>query len=211
MRATLKHYLFRVIPKSLVLFDAPTSKPVLYLTFDDGPHPKFTEMLLNLLALHNVKVTFFCIGNLLNNNHEIAKRITIEGHTLSNHSYKHSRFSSLSSSKQLEEIEKTDSLISKITGFKNVFFRAPQGKWSLRLIFELWRRSLVAVHWSYDSLDYQKGVPENIIDLFLKNPVKNGDIILFHDDNENCIKALSILLPKWKSEGFSFARINDIL
>lgn len=205
----LKNRALRLLPRYPLLSFAPAASPTLYLTFDDGPHVKVTETLLDLLGEYDVKASFFCIGKNLVEVPRISSRIVEEGHLLSNHSYLHQQFSSLPTSAQLAEVEKTDELIEQQTGQRNRYFRAPQGRWSASLVFRLRMRGITPVHWTYDSADYTHDPPEEIQKRFQTKPVRNGDVILFHDDNQLCVEVLQKLIPAWISEGFGFRRIDQ--
>jgi peptidoglycan/xylan/chitin deacetylase (PgdA/CDA1 family) len=181
----------------------------LYLTFDDGPVQGITEELLELLEQYQVKATFFMIGSRMSKSPDLLKKVYEQKHTLANHSYSHPNFNKLSSEKILEEISSTNIVIKKNTLQDCRLFRAPQGRWSIKLLFKLFRLKMTAVHWSRDSMDFLKEQPEKIIKRFIDAPVKNGDIILFHDDDSRCIEALKILIPHWQSQGFSLNALEN--
>lgn len=210
MSSLLKRIVLHFLPQSRMLIKAPGTDPVLYLTFDDGPNTEFTESLLDLLAQHNVKASFFCIGKFIKVNPKIASRITRESHDLLNHSFCHWGFNKLSILNKMADIEETNSLIHENSGLQCKYFRVPRGQWSFSLLLKLWFKDIIPVHWSYDSNDFQEKDQQQLYNHFIKRPVTNGDIILFHDDNAVCIHALEELLPKWKSEGFKFSLISDI-
>ncbi len=198
------------VPQPAIIMKAPRNEPVLFLTFEDGPNETVTLELLDLLARFNAKATFFCIGQQIERFPNVARRIVDEGHLLSNHSFFHKSFSRLPLTEQLNEINRTDAIIERLTGQQNRYFRVPQGNWSMRLIWSLWRRGTTCAHWTYDSGDYQKTSPANILEFFKSKPVANGEIVLFHDDNELCIHVLKSLLPEWQRQGYRFARICDM-
>jgi peptidoglycan/xylan/chitin deacetylase (PgdA/CDA1 family) len=77
----------------------------------------------------------------------------------------------------------------------------------LRFKWAGWR----VVHWSYDSLDYQKPTVEGLLERLRAAPPQGGDILLFHDDNELCLHALKMLIPEWKAQGYSFSRVDALL
>lgn len=191
------------IPNSILLINKTKKDRRLYLTFDDGPHPQVTPELLSLLKEHDVKATFFIIGKHAKQNPDLLISIINAGHKIANHTYTHPSFEKVSLQKKMSEIIKTNNLIEEFTGQKCAMFRAPRGNWSFKLLIKLARLKITAIHWSRDSMDYLKEPPEKIIERFYKNPVEPGDILLFHDDNEICINSLKILIPHWKSEGYT--------
>jgi peptidoglycan/xylan/chitin deacetylase (PgdA/CDA1 family) len=188
-------------------FRAPVEVPTLYLTFDDGPTPGVTDRLLDLLATHGAKASFFCIGNQLEHNQPLVQRIVEEGHLLGNHSFSHFQFSKMPPAEQIKEVLATDAVIQKMTGRDNRYFRAPYGRWTLGMLLTLWRHGKVPVHWSYDSDDYTKAPAAALIERFRRLPVSNGEIILLHDDLPLSIEILEVMLPEWQRAGFHFARI----
>jgi peptidoglycan-N-acetylglucosamine deacetylase len=207
-QATLKYKVlgflrhFRRFP---FLYRIPTDKPILYLTFDDGPVAGVTDALLDLLTKHHVKATFFCIGNRLQPQQALAQRIVREGHLLANHSFSHRSFPKLTTAQQFEDINQTDNAIAGLTAFNNRHFRAPYGHWTFRTFLTLWRLGKVPAHWSYDSNDFTKQPAAVLIERFMRNPVANGDIILLHDDAPLCIEILETMIPHWRQAGFDFA------
>ena len=200
----------KLLPNSLFLINGKSKSKSLYLTFDDGPVQGVTEGLLELLEQYQVKATFFIIGSRISKSPDLLKKIHVQKHTIANHSYSHPNFTKLSSEVMLEQISATNELIKETTQQNCRLFRAPQGRWSIRLLFELFRLKMTAVHWSRDSVDFLKEQPEKIVKRFIDNPVINGDIILFHDDNSRCIEALKILIPHWQSQGFSLNALENI-
>ncbi|AAZ25942.1 polysaccharide deacetylase family protein [Colwellia psychrerythraea] len=199
----------KLLPDSLFLINGKRESKSLYLTFDDGPVQGVTEELLELLAQHKVKATFFIIGSRISKSSDLLKKIHQQKHTIANHSYSHPNFTKLSSETMLEQIITTNELIRATTQQCCRLFRAPQGRWSIRLLFKLFRLKMTAVHWSRDSMDFLKEQPEKIVKRFIDEPVKNGDIILFHDDNSRCIEALKTLIPHWHSQGFSLNALEN--
>lgn len=200
----LKARLFDLfIPHTWLYVRKKGGSKTLYLTFDDGPEKDVTPELLALLARFDVKATFFCIGEKIQNNQALAKEIINQGHTLANHSYYHRNFHQLSVLEQMAEVVKTNTLIEKISGSSEVpLFRTPNGKWQLRLLKALVKQKKTLVLWSLDSLDYFYKEPDDIVQRFEEHPPVAGDIILFHDDSPLCIKVLEVMLPKWKEMGF---------
>jgi len=200
----LKARLFDIfIPHSWLYVRRRGHAKTLYLTFDDGPDKAVTPGLLALLERFDVKATFFCIGEKIQKNQELAKEIINKGHTLANHSYYHREFHQLSVHEQMAEVLKTNGLIQSISDSSEVpLFRTPNGKWQLMLLKALVKQKIPLVLWSLDSLDYFYKEPEDIYQRFEQHPPVSGDIILFHDDSPLCIKALETLIPKWKKMGF---------
>jgi peptidoglycan/xylan/chitin deacetylase (PgdA/CDA1 family) len=199
--------LLRWVPNALVTTAGPHAQRELYLTFDDGPHPEHTPPLLDLLAEHGAKATFYLIGKQVEGNQALARRIADEGHTLGNHSYSHPRFNTLSLADQLDEIERTDQVLSAIDGRSRHGFRSPRGVLPLPLMLKLMSRRRSVMYWSYDSLDYSRRPAEELIETIRRHPLRAGDIVLMHDDSRISLDVLKILIPQWKTEGFSLSAL----
>ncbi|WP_027081243.1 polysaccharide deacetylase family protein [Luteimonas mephitis] len=200
--------LLGLFPNAWVETSGDRAQPTLYLTFDDGPHPQYTPPLLELLAEHDAKATFFLVGNQVERHPELAKRIAQAGHLLGNHSYSHPAFESLSLRQQVEEIERTDRLLHAIDGRLHHPFRPPRGVLSPAMLLHiLWRRRRIG-YWSYDSLDYSRRPAPELIELADRHPPRNGDIVLMHDDSDISLDVLRTMLPQWKRDGFRFRAIR---
>lgn len=195
--------LLRWLPRSLVTTTGPREQHGLYLSFDDGPHPEYTPRVLDLLAEHDAKATFYLIGNQIEANAALVARIAAEGHTLGNHSMSHPHFEELSSAEQLDEVDQVDRLLSSIDGRPRHSFRPPRGVLTVPMLARFfWQRRRVD-YWSYDSLDYSRRPATELVEVMRSHPVRAGDIILMHDDGPISLDMLRILIPAWKAEGFS--------
>ena len=177
----------------------------LALTFDDGPDPIHTLGVLDILRAQGVSATFFMIGERAERHPEIVKRILDEGHEIGNHAYRHVKFAALPLQNQLNEIDQTDHLLSRCDGRQWHWFRPPQGRLPLRLLFALLQKRHRVAMWSYDSLDYKKQDVASVLSRFSSSPVRDGDVILFHDDNNVTVLALQHLLPQWRAQGYAFS------
>lgn len=195
--------LLRWLPNSLVTTAGSRASRRLYLTFDDGPHAEHTPPLLDLLAQHGAKASFFLVGKQIEANPELARRIAREGHTLGNHSFTHPRFDKLSLRDQLDEIDRTDALLKGVDGHARHSFRPPRGVMPPRMLVNFFRRRRHAAYWSYDSLDYTRRPAAELVAIIRRYPVKPGDIMLMHDDSTLSLEMLALLIPEWKAMGFS--------
>jgi len=212
MLEKIKYFIRSVIlPDRLFLVSKSKRDKAIYLTFDDGPVPGVTDELLALLKKHDAKATFFLLGKCAKEQSELLSNIFEDGHTVANHSFSHANFTRLSKEQQETEILKTNEIIENSTNFPCKLFRAPQGRWNIQLLRVLMRKKMKAVHWNRDSMDFKKESPEKLVKRFTTQPVKAGDIILFHDDDNRCIKALESLVPLWQSQGFKLKALENKL
>jgi len=180
------------------------------LTFDDGPHPSYTQKLLKVLKNNDVKATFFMLGSRINEYKKVAAQVYAEGHDIGNHSYTHPFYTKCKTEKMDKEILKTDEAIKKITGYKEVkYLRPPYGALPKSLIKKAEDDGFYIVMWSLDSKDYQGHSVDYMLDKVLKR-VKGGDVMLFHDIHSNTIKLIAELVPILKKAGFKFVKLSDI-
>lgn len=195
--------LLRFLPNGWLATSGPAKAGrSLYLTFDDGPHPGFTPALLDLLAEHGAKASFFLVGREVEKHDALARRISAEGHTLGNHSYSHPLFESLTLDQQMDEIARTEHLLQGIDGLSRHAFRPPRGVLTLPMLARLVGRRHRIDYWSYDSLDYSRRPVPELLETIRRHPPRDGDIILMHDDSEHSLLLLRELLPAWKAQGF---------
>lgn len=196
-----RQQLLGLLPDRLVLVHGPREPGALYLSFDDGPHPEHTPRLLDLLARHDARASFFLIGQRVEQHPALVERIVAEGHALGNHSYSHPLFHRLDLRGQLDEVERTDRLLAAFDHAVTPRFRPPRGVVSLPLLLAFARRRRNLAYWSYDSLDYQLRPPEELAARLQRRPPVDGDVLLMHDDSGCAAQILARMLPAWKAEG----------
>lgn len=190
--------------------NASTTQKEIAITFDDGPHPEVTPKLVELLDLHNVKATFFCIGKNASTNPQIVAEIFNKGHLIGNHSYNHSGYFDLLSSKNMEkEILETNLVLNSITGKSPLLFRPPYGVTNPMLRKALNKTKMVSVGWSVRSFDTAKN-PKDVIVKLMAN-TKPGDVVLFHDTNAHIIPIIEQYLGWLKKNDFKIVSLTSLL
>lgn len=180
---------------------------IIAITFDDGPGYRTTAKLLDGLAERNVKATFFLIGNKVEENKEIVRRMYNEGHLIGNHTYSHVDLACVSNNSALEEIKKTNELIKSITGEDVKYIRPPFGKYNNRLIFNV---NMTAVLWSIDPDDWKTTDVSQVVNLVVNN-AGCGDIILLHDIYDSSVEAALEIIDRLQDKGFIFVTVDQIL
>jgi peptidoglycan/xylan/chitin deacetylase (PgdA/CDA1 family) len=195
--------LLRWLPMRLVLTTAPAADRALYLSFDDGPHPDYTPRLLDLLAAHDARASFFLLGEEAERHPRIVERMVAEGHLLGNHSWNHPNFTRIDWREQLAQIEATDRVLERHDGRSDHLFRPPSGHFTASLVLRFALRKRGIAYWSYDSLDYQRRPAEALVGMLRADPPRAGDVVLMHDDSEATHQALHRMLPEWRAAGFA--------
>jgi peptidoglycan/xylan/chitin deacetylase (PgdA/CDA1 family) len=187
------------------IFSGPLGTPgkVVYLTFDDGPTAT-TTTLLDLLARHRAKATFFALGNNVVERPRTAARAVREGHAVENHSWSHPRLTGLDWAAFYRQISKTNTAIKAATNDAPECLRAPYGAYDGGTLLRADRFGLRMIQWSVDSRDWSRPGAKAIVRNVLSN-VRNGSIVLLHDGGGNrqqTIDAVRILLPELRERGY---------
>lgn len=182
-------------------------KPSIAITFDDGPSSHYTGRLLDGLKERNVKASFFLIGENAEESPVLVERIYKEGHLIGNHTYSHVQMTHLSEEAAVREIEKTDQVISAITGEHVAYMRPPFGAWQRELEV---RMEVLPVLWSVDPLDW---TTENVDEIVSKvvTEVEEGDIILLHDCYASSVEAALRIVDILQKEGYEFVTVDRLL
>tara|TARA_B110000305_G_C19453899_1_gene649647 strand:+ start:1581 stop:2141 length:561 start_codon:yes stop_codon:yes gene_type:complete len=179
------------------------SKPIVYLTFDDGPNSHSTIEILKILEKEKIKGTFFCIGENVVKNPELYKEIIDKGHSIGNHSMSHLNGWKVTKNKYLKDIEKASEII------KSNLFRPPYGKLNFSSTSQL-KKKFEIVMWDINSGDFDQTLNySQVIENVLKN-ARNGSIIVLHDNKKFKHLTLNALLPiikGLKDKGFAIEAI----
>ena len=173
----------------------------IHLTFDDGPHPIYSNYIMDLLARYDVKATFFVTGQNIERNPDTTKRIVLEGHVLGNHTYSHKILPKVPKGDRILEIMKCQSLIDELQQSKVKLFRPPQGLFFPSDYIYLLRNDFRLMLWNVDSRDH---LPTKINNSCLLQLPRKNNVVLFHDDSSVCVDLLKNLIPHWLRQGFQF-------
>lgn len=191
-----------------------TSKKTIYLTFDAGFENGNTEAILDALKKHNVKATFFLVGNYLETSPDLVKRMVEEGHIVGNHTYHHPDMSAISSKEAFQkELTDLENLFEKITGKKmSKFYRPPQGKYSVENLKMAKEMGYKTIFWSLAYVDwYQDKQPTREQALKkLTSRIHPGAVVLLHSTSKTNGEILDELLTKWEEMGYTFGTLVDL-
>ena len=174
------------------------------ITFDDGPHSIYTEMLLDGLKERDVVATFFVIGVNIEGNENVIKRISDEGHLIGNHTYSHENICDCSQNQLDDEIDKTNVLIKNITGKDVKYIRPPFGNCKEKSI-----KNMTVVLWNVDPRDWCI-TDENVVVKNIVDNVSDGDIILLHDIFKSSVNAALKTIDILKEQGYEFVTIEEL-
>ena len=181
------------------------------LTFDDGPIAGRTEEILRILELHGVSAAFFCIGNRVEANPELTRRIYESGHLIGNHSYWHRATFDLQSGPTIKsELTSTDNAILKAIGVKPALFRPPYGVSNPMVAWAVKKGGYKAIGWSVRSFDTVIKDSEVLMKRITKS-LKGGDVILLHDYSNTTLEILPDLLNHIKKVGLKIVRVDQLL
>lgn len=183
-----------------ILFRVASSEPIVYLTFDDGPHPQATSFVLDCLAAHNVHATFFTVGENVERYPGIMQRIRNEGHASGHHTNKHVNAMNVSTPAYLADVE------MGATKNPSLLFRPPYGRLTFGT-YQALKNKYRIVLWDVLSEDYdERYTAEQCIEKVMQQ-VRAGSIIVLHD-NPKCLEKMKVILPellkRLSEKGFTF-------
>jgi peptidoglycan/xylan/chitin deacetylase (PgdA/CDA1 family) len=188
----------RIIKKifSNYTWDIPNTENKVYLTFDDGPIPVITEWVLEVLKTHDAKATFFCIGDNINKNSEIFKKIITEGHAIGNHTFNHLNGWKNTTAAYLENFKRCEEMIQHSgISLKSKFFRPPYGKIKTTQAKEIRKLGYKIIMWDVLSADFDQNLSQEDCLANVLSNIESGSIIVFHDSIK-AFKNLEYALPR---------------
>ena len=186
-----------------------TKERVVYLSFDDGPHPIQTPKILDILNAYQAKACFFCIGANIKGNEALLKRMDNEGHLIGNHSYSHSsRFPILSKDMMTADLAKCDEVLFDILQKENKIFRPPFGVTNPRIARVVKERGYRVVGWNIRTFDTQNSDINKILKRIDRH-LKPGSILLLHDRLEYSADLLQEILSHLTEKGYKFGKLAD--
>jgi peptidoglycan-N-acetylglucosamine deacetylase len=189
------------------------SEKVIALTIDDGPWKNTTSQVLDILKENQIKVTFFWVGQELQQYPDLAKREVAEGHAIGNHTWHH-WYRQMDQATAKSEIERTANLMYKITGVKTYLFRPPGGFLNNGLAVYAKSQKNAVIMWSLTSADTDPHAkPQAFVNNVLKG-AKPGAIVLMHDgggNHERTVQALPQIISGLKQQGYRFVTVPELL
>lgn len=178
------------------------------LTFDDGPGPKTTSEILEILNHYDVSATFFCIGNRIKKYPKLAAQIHNEGHCILNHSYTHAKFTEIDSLEITAELQKTNSVIKQVTGSEPHWVRPPYGAIDSFIFQTVMAEDMGVIYWSADTYDWLE-TGEFVLNM-MRDSIRNDEIILLHERPQT-VKILPELIEILQQQGYKIIPLYELI
>jgi len=216
MKALYKHIrlvnpgIIQKIMPWITCYGQSPKKNSVYLSFDDGPYRGTTEMLLEILAVHQVPALFFLRGDRACSNQNLVQKIHEGGHVIGNHGYSHTSLMFKPKDLIIEEIECTNRCITAITGEPVLYFRPPYGRFDPRFKSIMHDLGMQLVLWSLLSYDFSRRDNEQVCSTVEKH-IRRHSILVFHDGLPVTAERLKILpdvIQSVRDAGYSFKHFN---
>ena len=197
--------------RKLPIYCVDTDSKKIAISFDAAWGNDDTHTLVEILKEYNVPATFFVVGAWVDKYPESVKELADAGHRIQNHSNTHPYMTELSHAKAVDEITVCNEKIKAITGVSPTLFRPPYGDYDDAVIETVENLKMYPIQWSVDSLDWKDNATAESIYKRVVGKVKNGSIVLFHNDAEHTPEALPKILKTLKDEGYEFVFIDDLI
>ena len=209
------HQSVKDIAETVLIRKISTHKKAVALTFDDGPSAKFTPIIMDVLLKNKAKATFFVIGYRAEKFPELITMEINDHFQVANHSFQHKIMTGDSQSEIYKEMMDAQHAIESAAGHKQQprMFRPPRGRISEKIIKVAYQQHYKVIMWSIDSRDWENPGVGRIVKRVLSQ-VKNGDIILFHDQGGSrmqTVESLKAIIPALKNQGFEFVTVSELV
>lgn len=194
------------------IYSVNTEEKKVALSFDCAWGNDYTERLLKLLDIHNVKATFFMTGDWVDEFPEYVKAIAEAGHDIGNHSENHMYMSQLSQEECADEIMKVHEKVKKLTGIEMNLFRPPYGDYNNTLIRTAKDNGYYSIQWDVDSLDWKDyGVDSIIKEVVDSRNLGNGSIIRMHNGAKYTVDALDSVIEEMQDMGYELVPVSELI
>ena len=196
--------------RKVPIYAVETTQKQVAISFDAAWGADKTKQIVDICKEYNVRATFFLVGFWVDKYGDMVKYIDENGFEIGTHSNTHPDMVNLSMSEQDMELKKSIKLITDITGKNVELFRAPFGSYNNTLLDTAENNGLKTIQWDVDSLDW-KGLSAEAITTRILNGVKNGSIILCHNNSDHIVDALPMILDRLAKKGYKVGAIGDLI
>lgn len=182
------------------------NKPMIALTFDDGPNPKNAEKILSILEKVDGRATFFQLGSLMEQYPETVRKIVESGSEVASHSYKHDMLTTIPLEDAVADVESVNDIFFSLTGNEIKLLRPPYGAYNTELKEGITERIVL---WDVDTRDWDNRNPQKIIDE-TKKYAKDGSIVLLHEIYSTTVTALEDIVKYYHEQGYQFVTVSEL-
>lgn len=196
--------------KLLPIYNVETNEKKVAFTMNCAWNADDIDSILQTLKENNTKITFFMVGDWIDKFPDMVKKIYEEGHEIASHSNTHPHVNNLTYEQNIEEIEKSNDKIEKITGKRTKIYRAPYGEYNNTVIKAAQDKGYYTIQWNLDTLDYT-GLTGDEMWNRIGDKLKSGDIILSHNGTKHTADSLDMLIKNIKQKGYEIVRVSDLI
>lgn len=207
--AAMQEYSLACVSRGSVFSNRSAGKMVA-LTFDDGPFAKKTSQILQILQENDCRATFFTIGKYVHNNPELAQQVLAAGCELGSHSWFHTKQTGLSSEERAEDFARVAKAFNEAVGAPPYLFRAPYGAVNDEVKADIAAQNMISVLWSLDTEDWRAKSADAVYNSVL-DVVRDGDIILMHENAEYTVEVLPRILAALKEQGYQVVTVSELI
>lgn len=198
--------------RELPIYCVETEKPQISISFDAAWGNEDTQALLDILASHEVKATFFMTGGWVESYPDDVKKIYEAGHDLGNHSESHKYMSKLSDEEMTRELMTVHNKVKELTGYEMFLFRPPYGDYNNEVVTNVRKNGYYPIQWNVDSLDWKDYGAADIVKKITENKnLGNGSIILCHNGAKYTKDALDTVITTLQDKGYEFVPISQLI
>lgn len=194
----------------LPIYSVETDKKEVAITFDCAWGADDIDEIIEILKQNNVYATFFAVGTWADKYEEQVKMISEAGHQVGNHSNNHAHVNNLSYDANILDMKKCNEKIQNITGNEVKFYRGPYGEYNNIVIKAAENLNMKVIQWDVDTLDYTGKTPDEMCERIRKN-IRNGSIILMHNDTEHTAKGLQQIIDEIKNLGYEIVPLEELI
>ena len=186
--------------------DLDADKPMVALTFDDGPYAPVTNKILNTLKKYDARATFFVVGSRVPSYKDVLKKAYKQGNEIATHTYNHADLTKLSAKKIKAELDDSAKVISDVIGCSFSALRPPGGNINDKMRKVI---NVPMIYWSVDTEDWKSRNAKSVLKEC--NVIQDGDIVLMHDLYPTTAQAVKKLVPKLVKEGYQLVTVDELL
>lgn len=211
-RASLKQYNRVVVGHRDGIWCAITSEKLVALTFDDGPHPVHTPLLLDILKQAKAPATFFVVGVRVEQSPELVQRMVAEGHEVANHSYSHQNLTFMDQAAVERELCRTSVLVREACGKRPRFYRPPGGNNNTTVVDAAELLGMAGAYWTLDGLKFENPpFKSDTLTRYIVNNIRPGAIVLLHNAPENTRAAIPDIIAALRAKGYTLVTMSELV